>query len=150
MAKTNNPANPENNGTLPAKKLYTQDEVDALLANKSKIALLWTNPDPTSAFAAQTITVNNLKDYDYALIVLRADYGIANGDAAARIVNTDDTTTSYVFTFCARARVSQREMSISGNNLVFAGAYYVPLYGSETPVALNGDLKPVLIFGIKL
>jgi hypothetical protein len=41
MAQSLNPANPENSGTLPAGKLYSQEEVDALIAAaKPKMILL--------------------------------------------------------------------------------------------------------------
>jgi hypothetical protein len=70
--KTLNPANPANNGALPKEKLYTQDEVDALIeAAKTKMTLLWTNPNSSSAaFSAQTISLD-LSGYDLVYFLVR-------------------------------------------------------------------------------
>lgn len=139
--KTLNPANPENNGTLPAKKLYTQDEVDALLAKQTKIALLWTNPNPSSSFAAQTITVDGLQDYDFILIV--TTYGFET----FTIPTINGTSGSII-----GLKVSQlgaRTVTIGENTISFGAALFYS-YSTTTNVTNNDHMKPTKILGIKL
>jgi hypothetical protein len=145
MSKTNNPANPENNGTLPAKKLYTQDEVDALLANKSKIALLWTNPDPTSDFAAQTITVDGLTDYDYMAISFHAGQSSPTGT----IIVPPGTDGGYANgasgnVFC------RRKFTVADETITFSDGETVSSYGSTSFKTADNVMKPTFILGIKL
>lgn len=47
-------------------------------AGGAEITLLWSNPSTTTAFAAQTTSISELKDYDYVAITMMPAY---NSDA---------------------------------------------------------------------
>lgn len=47
--------------------IYIDDDGEGLVALQTKT--LWTNPSPSSSFAAQDVTVNDLSDYDYFVII---------------------------------------------------------------------------------
>jgi hypothetical protein len=149
MSKTNNPSNPTNSGTLPATQLYTQDEVDALLANmytqaqvdaliddaKSKCDLLWTNPAPTSAFDGQTLTMDGWQDYNLFAIGVRLSKSSSSIRSLSWIAR-DAGETNIVFN--SSDGDFGRKITISGSSIIFADA------------TMKGYMVPQYIYGIKL
>ena len=53
----------------------TKQEIE-LLNSKSKFDLLWENPNPTSVFSTQTITIDNIENYN--VIFIEAKYYMAD------------------------------------------------------------------------
>ena len=104
--------------------------------------LLWTNPSPTSSFAAQTVSIANLSDYKYLIIVVKA-------------TKSAGTYQSQILFPSVRHRVvfngstlTYRDVDFVANGLDFLAARNQTTYGGST--TQNNDLViPVYIYGIK-
>lgn len=104
--------------------------------------LLWTNPNPTSAFNAQTIPLD-LSNYDAIEIIIRAD--TANTYTIAPII-TEVGKGGIAFNSTAYNSVRQFTTTTSG--ITFTGATYHSAYGNWSTTSTNA-LIPVKIYGIK-
>ena len=104
--------------------------------------LLWTNPNPTSAFNAQTIPLD-FSNYDAIEIIIRAD--TANTYTLAPIV-TEVGKGGIAFNSTAYNSVRQFTTTTSG--ITFTAATYYSSYGNWSASSTNA-LIPVKIYGIK-
>jgi hypothetical protein len=143
MAQSLNPANPENSGT------YTQAQVDAMIeALKPKCDLLWTNPDVTSSFAAQTIELD-LSGYDFVLVEA---YGVPSSEnpvfnAFARVKGCSALEGQL---FPEAAMMSCRTFTTSVSQVSFNRAISSKFGQSNSWDTNNDTVIPYQIYGIKL
>lgn len=106
--------------------------------------LLWENPNPTSAFAAQTITVNNLSDYDeYAVeFIFHTEAPLTEIMKSivgkGILLNKNDAGTTY-----------RRNVNLSDNVLSFSDIDGTHIYTGFNRVTDNNYLVPIRIYGIK-
>lgn len=103
--------------------------------------LLWTNPNPDSNFAAQTVSVN-LSGYDFFAIV--PIFSVASPNIIPMQVFTCDDSTSHVLAITARSNSNNggRLITFSTSGLTFTSATYS---GSTN----NSYAIPYKIYGIR-
>ena len=111
--------------------------------------LLWTNPDPTVEFAAQTVTLSgDLSDYEY----VKVGYGISRVDTVERF--------DIVYRHQLPTGISTAETFVAGLAYRATSYYYVRAYGAPTDTSivfsdsirqttkLNTSLIPWHIYGV--
>lgn len=122
-------------------QLQSADGVDNLFP-LGKLALLWTNSSPTSSFTAQTISIANLDDYKYLIIVVKA-------------TTSADTYQSQILFPSVRHRViftgntlTYRDVDFVANGLSFLAGRNQSTYGGSTTQD-NSLVIPAYIYGIR-
>ena len=109
--------------------------------------LLWENARPTSEFAAQTITVPNMAEYDMIRIV----FDLSNGGSAwdfyigeVRNGNSDRCCTTGAFYASSACYVANRSYAVDWSNqrITFEA-------GSQNGSDHAGRMVPVVVYGIK-
>lgn len=107
------------------------------------IRLLWSNPSPTSSFAAQTINVN-LNAYSW--FAVRAKFSNSTPRDLPLFIFSVDETGKYLFSVAGDTnRVGSRSITYNLANMTLAisGGYY---NGS----ANNNSVIPLEIYGVSL
>lgn len=107
--------------------------------SSSGMELLWTNPNPSSDFGQQTVSLD-LSNYEL-IIVIADNYS----SPAMATVGGDGNllTTNYA----GNHRIGQRKFTVSTTGVSFENAYYS--YANENGSVNNGMVKPQRIYGIK-
>ena len=133
----------ENAGQLQPNQLYTipSESGDGLVTMQTKV--LWTNPNPTSSFAAQSVSSSDtITNYDYFLV----EYIVSPGETNYYIQLMEKCCQlqflNRKYSFYGNRDIS---IDITNNKFSFADTYY----GSNTTMN-NGVLIPTKIIGIKL
>lgn len=127
----------------------------ALLSGGLQMDLLWENSDRGSAFAGQTLTINNLKQYKFILIyangttwttsneggasILIPTIGITDVTSGTGSTNARGTLISYTTT---NGYQSRRNVYLLNNSVVFSNATSSGNLGNEGCI-------PMYIYGIK-
>lgn len=125
----------------------------------SSLELLWTNPNPTSEFVPQTLSLN-LSNYDYFIIKTRhfEDYGIgqpAQGQINNDIVFKNDELgmikSFYITDILVEQSVSWagRSCIISDTEIVFGDSYYKYTNTVAFTTKNNNTAVPIQIYGVK-
>jgi hypothetical protein len=121
--------------------------------------LLWENANPHSEFAAQTIQINGLSDYDaieilYTVGVYQPGYGLSFKSSGA-MPNLEGAweipySLGYVLDSVVELDVATdrgyRAFHLSGNAITFRDAYEIHYYGDEE--VDNTIIIPARIYGI--
>ena len=111
--------------------------------NSSLFTLLWSNPSPTSSFAAQTININ-LNAYSWFAIETRWS---TSSDLVIPLCfyKVDESRHIISLSNDASNRTGGRQFtySISNQSITFEGGYY---NGSSS----NVNVIPIAIYGVKL
>lgn len=105
------------------------------------MTLLWTNPNPTSNFSAQTITVD-LSSYSHIMVDYKTQKDADRLLTAFHCVGFGCMvigTWSY--------KITQRQCTVNTSSIDFSAAYNVSSYGSGSTD--NSLLIPYKIYGIK-
>ena len=109
-----------------------------------KMTLLWSNPNPTAAFAQQTISID-LTSYDAVVIECNTSGNTATGRVAQLgFVGTTARLVTAIY------QIHRRLAEINTNNIVFGNNYYLPSYATANETANNSYLIPSRIYGVKL
>lgn len=124
-------------GERASEAVATKQYVD----NRSGIELLWTNPNPLSSFAAQTITVD-LSDYSFVHILLKLD----NSGGASALSQISPKGLRIIASWAGNSN-RYRVYTATDNGVNFEAAYIVTAFGSQTQD--NGYVVPYQIYGIK-
>lgn len=111
--------------------------------------LLWTNPSPTSTFAAQTVTLSQ-DTSNYDAFIVEMVYGNGVGDKKSEMLINDGSAHEIM---CPRNATSSvyaigwRSVTITGTQAVFSGGIYM----STTSGNASGQSIPIplAIYGIK-
>lgn len=111
------------------------------------MVLLWTNPDPSAEFAAQTISLN-LTGYYGALVVSRPQ-AVSNINVSAICLKGDRAELVAVRTgkLVVRNLGSGTVDGVSDSGVNFSGGLSIATYGQET--SSNTVCVPVYIFGLR-
>lgn len=132
-------------------------DIVSSLNRKTETKLLWTNPNPTSAFAAQTVSLD-LSNYDMVEIAFyqatsqlythtkRIVVGSVSdlGVVATRFLETSGTSTSGTWS-------TSRQVNVKTTGVIFgAGAYEYTYNNGNNHVVNNSYTVPLKIYGIKL
>lgn len=103
--------------------------------------LLWTNPDPTSSFVAQTISLN-LSGYDYVYVIVRATTGESHFGSYIVPVGASQELLCVATTY-----LRKRNATVSTSGITFDGGYNqasISTWDSNTSSAI-----PYQIYGIR-
>lgn len=111
---------------------------------------LWTNPSPTTAFAAQTVSLD-LSNYDAVLIdgVYGSNYAPHSGQPRANtfyIEKGQSYDACYGWVLSGNLWVTYRNTAVNANGVVFGGGYY---YNNTTRTAQDSTAVPMAIYGVK-
>ena len=127
------------NGTV----VLDADDVGAM----SKWVLLWTNASPSSSFAEQTITINNISDYDWIAIK------VSNSSGTIFIRNDGEMVQAEVFGYMGSNNMAFRYREItspSTTGVLFSDCKQgVVGATSYTYTTRNDTTIPLSIWGIK-
>lgn len=112
---------------------------NASLNNGTKFESLWTNPNPTSAFSAQTVSLD-LTNYDLIFI---CHYGsVATGPNPQQVVTAGIKSYGYAWMETGGLGSPRRKASISDSGVTFESGFY----NGETN---NSHCIPQKIYGLK-
>ena len=119
--------------------------LNTLLNDVPHYTLLWTNPNPTSSFSVQTISLD-LSKYD-AVEVVASYYKDNNRRTSSRIFTKDGTECSLIvnglpYFLC-------RELIVKDTGLEFGNGYSYGTYASWSRSVDNNVCIPYKIYGIK-
>lgn len=104
----------------------------------SLMSLLWTNPNPSSSFAPQTIPLD-LSSYKVVFIVTDGGSGFCNVASTGRTISIIEAFLNTIF--------RTRQFTVNSNGVTATnGGYYA---GSFTFNTNNEHAKPQYIYGIK-
>lgn len=116
---------------------------------KNSVDLLWTNPNPTAAFSAQTISLD-LSAYKGVLVCFSASNDV---DASSRtrasffawkgatnFMALSSRTSDFVF--------GGRQFSVTETGVSFLGGYY-RILSNASPDTNNEWMIPQYIYGVK-
>ena len=117
--------------------------LNTLLNDVPHYTLLWTNPNPTSAFAAQTISLD-LSKYDAIEVV--ADGWAGNKCYGSQVIYKNQLfamSGGRKYFFC------WRECSFNDTGITFSLARYINAYNVWKVSESTTDCIPIKIYGIK-
>ena len=109
----------------------------------TSLTKIWENASPTSAFTAQTLTINTLSNYDWYVIIYKfyttLDYVLMGFGAVGNdtIINMADAGSVY-----------RRNVEYSTNNLMISGVNGTRISGAAD-ISDNKYLIPLMIYGVK-
>ena len=114
--------------------------------------LLWTNGSPTSRFAAQTINISNINQYDF-IDVMFVHYANAMNIAIFRCEVGGYTGVASI-AGVANAGDCRRTFYTNSNGVVFSVGYTAPgntttINSGASNVAYNDAAIPIKIYGVK-
>lgn len=107
--------------------------------------LLWTNPSPSSDFAAQTVSLD-LSGYTAGAIVFAAsksDYTLSS----PQFFLMNNATQRMICTVWAIFQY--RDITVSTSGITFSEGRRINTYNSGSSVQNNGEIIPVYIYGLK-
>ena len=104
--------------------------------------LLWTNPSPSTAFASQTITIENSDNYRYIQVDSIGGSTVPLTSFSTQIYknNTSNALSSYY----TDGYISTRLMKISGNNITFNTGFI----GQSNKTSSDNYCIPLRIYGL--
>lgn len=127
---------------------FTASEINNRLSKLDNtpisMELLWENASPTSAFAAQTINISDLQDYD--LIMVRAKYSIGAYPSFTAFYKTtigENNSINIVV-----SSIVNRGFVIKSDSISFNEANILANYAGSSSVN-NNVCIPIEIYGIK-
>ena len=124
-----------------------------------KIEKLWTNASPASAFAAQSLTISGLSDYQMIVVItINATESTYQRLSANVVLNTSAYNPMLTYggfanstTMAYRAASTSRYMVISNNTIEFGVASRtVVSSGAFSTYTDNQMCKPYQIYGVKI
>jgi hypothetical protein len=132
---------------IPEAMIENAPGVDGLLS-ATLLPKLWENPDPTSNFAAQNVTLSeSATNYDYLLI----EYLLTQGSpktASIMFKNNTGTSLTYASPSSNGAQSRARDVNyVNATTLSFSDGYIAT--GTTAAAAHNGISIPLNIYGIK-
>lgn len=110
--------------------------------------LLWENPDPTSAFVAQKVTLD-LSGYDRTAIIYKASTSL---NAIYSIeVDIEKMTQMTAFTSASNANVVyvSRVATVTKTGIDFDYGYGKTIYSTSAASVGNSNIIPIAIYGLK-
>lgn len=121
----------------------------AILTNRT---LLWSNPNPNTAFAAQTVINNtNLSKFDRFEILIKANIneGLANSIVLSKNAGTRNTMLESVPPTSNDTWTARRRIEISDTAISFGNGGYIYWGGGGQDLNNNTYGIPLKIYGIR-
>lgn len=112
---------------------YNQALQNLILMNRKKIEIekVWENASPSSLFNAQSITIQNLQNYDYILMTGAYSTGSYRNSLILSLTAIGDKSS-----FCIAANIiATRHITIESNKITFGAGYQVNTYGGSSMIA---------------
>ena len=129
----------------------TADGYSANYINSLRPTVLWTNPSPTSSFAAQDITVNNLGNYDFYEVIF-ITYADSSSQLSTRnFISTGRIPKGYrtrLMWFDEKLRY-RNITNVTDSVLGFSNGGVYDTYGSSSSTSSNAICIPYQILGYK-
>ena len=113
--------------------------------------LLWTNSNPSSVFAEQTVSVDGA-EYDSYLVEVRGYYNDAGTAFGVTLVPKDGNSHSLSSTMANSLSFGIRRVIANGNNIEFSNGYTLSINsssGATNGSSNNGGAIPTRIWGVK-
>lgn len=115
----------------------------------SIVGPLWTNPNPTSDFAAQTLSLD-LSGYDMLLVYAWDTVGdVAPVSYIIEAPGTTFITAFRDFTNSNAIPMTYRKVTITGAGITFGNGTYKLTNQQSSPATRNDFRVPTKIYGIK-
>ena len=129
---------------------YNSAGVRSVGIKESSMDLLWENPDPTSSFAAQTVSID-LSSYDSILIFFRMATTTTYGDYSTSVIGSGETNFSAIGDLSAAAipMIRQRHYTPTSTGVTFGSSYQKVATDGAAPSVNNTVSIPYRIWGIK-
>jgi len=111
--------------------------------------LLWENPDPSSSFASQTVSLD-LSDYD--AVYVYAKYRAANTNScptALALIGTGSQLFYLANLSAASSQANVRNYSVTSTGVAFESTYRKTLTATSAGSVANDYIIPVAIYGVK-
>ena len=110
--------------------------------------ILWTNSDPSTTFANQTITLSS-SDYD-VLGIYYYDYRVTKGMQYAKAIKGEDIRLTTTFWYDNKIYIASRKIDfVSNTSLSVDNATGIETDAITTPAVTNAQCIPVKIVGYK-
>ena len=137
------------------------DDLDLIISNQENVSfssstLLWENESPTSTFEGQTISIENLSDYEF-LMIEYSYYGVSYVRTGCVIGR--NTPTTFIIAYCSSGaytfttgpiQIGYRSMLINENNSVTFSDGAMNS-ASSTSLSVNNDkMIPLAIYGLNI
>ena len=135
-----NALTPEQQAAIPKALITDAPGVDGPI-NVELMTKLWENPNPTSAFAAQTITLSS-SDYDFLLVT--AVCSTTNGaESSPLILKKNSKGILNYATATSPAAASNRTITCTSNTQLSVDSAW------NAGSVVNTELVPIAVYGIK-
>lgn len=138
-----------NGGKLPAQyaNSYVYTDAEDVNLSQMRTEVLWTNPNPTASFSAQTVTFENNETFDYFLIISRYNINVNSyvshfGEVGKGIHITDVRAKSG-----SHFAMYERSATTTQTSVTFSDAD--EQYTDGSFVVSNITLVPYQIIGLK-
>lgn len=119
---------------------------NALFEDKGvTLDLLWTNANPSSNFAAQTLSLN-LSSYKFILIVCRA---ATTRDMLFTNVCTIGSEPWQQKLFVPDYTMRNRYCTVTTTGISFDSAFYYATYANSAATSTDAQVIPYKIYGVK-
>jgi len=112
------------------------------------IKTLWTNPDPSATFAAQSITLPN-DDYDFLLILANFSNTVTDTQATAILAKSQGTYLNGSHTGGSAFGVARRWIKHDSDTSLIVEDAYSATSSSAAQTITNGRIIPVAVYGLK-
>lgn len=132
---------------IPEAMIENAPGIDGLLS-ATLMTKLWENPDPTSAFAAQNITLSS-DDYDFLLFLSKNYYGGAEYDLNTIVRKGTDAMVYYANAQNNGILVARRYIARTNDTVYSAQDAYTEQGSATSPTLNNQFIIPIAIYGIK-
>ena len=109
--------------------------------------LLWTNPNPISNFAAQTISLD-LSGYDAVDVVAVASR--ASGKMGTCRIYFDAPVAQGLYLLGDDATKHARDLTLYSDRITFQNGYYQYMASGSSKTTDSGQAIPYKIYGVKL
>ena len=121
------------------------------LDSPTKLArkLLWTNPNPSQAFASQTVQTPGLLNYDEVWVYVKGHISYPNGSLHKVITHTGANVPAvWVGMSASWSYIWQREINAYQQNIAFSDAFTKNLLNTAAATVDNDRLVPYQVYGV--
>lgn len=109
--------------------------------------ILWKNPNLTSAFSPQAISISDLSSYKYIAVAVGTVYSSEIYNNGIFLINNDDSKINHMYGTTAY-NICSRDASISGNSITFSAGKLYTSYGASASTTNNTVMVPLYILGV--
>ena len=130
----------------------SKTEFDALKGQVPKRTLLWTNPSPKSAFAAQTVQIAELANYTYVAIEWKAHSSYDNTSTFTKVQGVADAgsdNATYGYNSTTESILWTRSYRVTTTGVQFYDSFEKSLKNTSVGSKDNERNVPYRVYGIE-